>query len=244
MASEQIVLFDLPSKAPVGPWSYNPWKARMLLNYKGLDYRTEWTEYPDIKPLLESHIPPNEKGTDYTIPAILLPDGTYVMDSRKILTAINERHATPHLTVDSPYLAKVEALKPQIMGKVRSAYQVAVYRRLLSDASRPHWRRTREVIGAMTAEQLARDDLEPEWRWAEAEPLLKEVTALLKENADGPFFLGRELSYVDFVWASFLLFLQTIGDDVLEAALGYTGGAKVHWDLLEGVKPWTERRNY
>jgi len=43
-----IILYDLPSKDPCGCWSLNPWKTRMALNYKGVDYNTEWVEYPDI----------------------------------------------------------------------------------------------------------------------------------------------------------------------------------------------------
>lgn len=69
MASEQIVLFDLASRPPRSTWSLNPWKsdtppldqntqadkltARLLLNYKGLNYRTEWLEYPEIQPRLQ-----------------------------------------------------------------------------------------------------------------------------------------------------------------------------------------------
>jgi len=76
MASDQIVLFDLASRPPRSTWSLNPWKsnsparldhrqepvqdeltrsyhvARLLLNYKGLNYRTEWLEYPEIAPRL------------------------------------------------------------------------------------------------------------------------------------------------------------------------------------------------
>jgi len=67
-ASDPIVLYDLPSKGRRSCWSLNPWKskvislyeevtnstqARMLLNYKGLHYKTEWVEYPDLKPTLE-----------------------------------------------------------------------------------------------------------------------------------------------------------------------------------------------
>lgn len=61
----QIILFDLPSKDRCA-WSLNPWKsksrdflsnmkyqayqflARLALNFKGIDYKTEWLEYPDI----------------------------------------------------------------------------------------------------------------------------------------------------------------------------------------------------
>lgn len=76
MANE-IVLYDLPSTAKCACWSLNPWKgmalhriytyewgqlgkfeadsvlmmitARLALNYKGLPYKTEWVEYPDLK---------------------------------------------------------------------------------------------------------------------------------------------------------------------------------------------------
>lgn len=63
----KAILFDLPTKAPRKAWSLNPWKctatlsctaklnadyplARLVLNYKGIDYETEWTAYPDIAP--------------------------------------------------------------------------------------------------------------------------------------------------------------------------------------------------
>ena len=65
MASKQITLFDLRSKEPNRTWSLNPWKsehalivtengtpllivlriARLVLNFKGLDYKTEWVKY-------------------------------------------------------------------------------------------------------------------------------------------------------------------------------------------------------
>ena len=75
--SAEIILFDLPSRAGKA-WSLNPWKsklllpfksgdpamtmtdptltpflARLALNYKGLPYRTEWIEYPDLRPTFQ-----------------------------------------------------------------------------------------------------------------------------------------------------------------------------------------------
>jgi hypothetical protein len=71
MSSDQIILYDLPSKPPCQSWSLNPWKstrqnhhpfyaytdttlARLLLNYKGIPYKTEWIEYPDVEPKFKS----------------------------------------------------------------------------------------------------------------------------------------------------------------------------------------------
>lgn len=43
MASDsQYVLYDIPTKDPVRCWSWNVWKSRFVLNFKGLDYVTEW----------------------------------------------------------------------------------------------------------------------------------------------------------------------------------------------------------
>ncbi|KAF9479952.1 hypothetical protein BDN70DRAFT_993116 [Pholiota conissans] len=43
-----IILWDIPST--IGPWSSNTWKVRYCLNFKGIPYKTEWIEYPDIAP--------------------------------------------------------------------------------------------------------------------------------------------------------------------------------------------------
>jgi hypothetical protein len=65
----QYILYDLPSKGRCACWSLNPWKgrfvrkckkihlpilyiARLALNFKGVDYKTIWLEYPDVAPTL------------------------------------------------------------------------------------------------------------------------------------------------------------------------------------------------
>lgn len=74
-----------------------------------------------------------------------------------------------------------------------------------------------------------------------AKPYLEEVTTMLKEDGSGPYFLGKEVSYADFVWAGLLIFMRRIGDDVYENVLKATGDRKVHEELLEGVKEWSAR---
>jgi len=97
----QIILFDLPSKDRCACWSYNPWKIRLALNFKGIDYKTEWLEYPDIAAKFKSFgIPPNKKGAEYTIPAVRLADGTYLMDSLQIAGALEMVYPTPSLHLD------------------------------------------------------------------------------------------------------------------------------------------------
>lgn len=46
----KVTLYDLPSRDPCSTWSMNPWKTRLLLNYKKIEYNTEWVEYPNVAP--------------------------------------------------------------------------------------------------------------------------------------------------------------------------------------------------
>jgi hypothetical protein len=81
MAQEEITLFDLPSKDRNACWSPNPWKgtqvyhiplvplvhtpklisflARLVLNFKKIDYKTVWLEYPAIEPTLKPQLGPS-----------------------------------------------------------------------------------------------------------------------------------------------------------------------------------------
>lgn len=93
----------------------------------------------------------------------------------------------------------------------------------------------------MTLEELEKD-LGGESAWTSAAPLLEELTGLLKEN-EGPFFEGTEVTYADFVWAAALLFFQTVGGEVFQELLKASGDARPHLDLLEAVRPWSERRD-
>ncbi|KAK1138686.1 hypothetical protein N8T08_002077 [Aspergillus melleus] len=240
MASTQIVFFDLTSKDPRGTWTPNPWKTRLVLNFKALDYRTEWVEYPDVKPALEGHVSPDADGT-YTIPTVALPNGKYIMDSRKITEHLEEAHPQPSLRLDSPYLSKAEDLWKRYITALRPVFIPQIPKRLLNDASIDYWCTTRERIFDMPVDQLEKE-LGGERGWNETTAVIQEATALLSENK-GPFFEGEVVGYADFVWASVLLFCVRMGPDFLDEALKRAGNPQVHLDLLEAVKPWSNNNH-
>jgi len=241
MSSNQITLFDLPSSPPCRTWSNNAWKTRLLLNFKGLDYKTEWIEYPNIKARLESHIAPNAEGA-YTIPAIQLSDGTYNMDSKEIAYAISERFPLPHLPIDSPHLSALVPLIIAAMSPIPGAYLPLVPKRLLNPASQPYFYHTREKAIGMSLDQLATEK-GGENAWKETEPALKQITELLAKEG-GPFFAGKEVCYADFVWAAILLWFKRMGDDVFGDLLKAAGDGRLHLKLLEAVRGWSERDSY
>ncbi|KAK4184336.1 hypothetical protein QBC35DRAFT_506174 [Podospora australis] len=245
MASDgnEIVLIDLPSRDPRKTWSYNPWKTRLLLNFKGLPYKTEWVEYPNLRPRLEPNITPPPADDPYTSPTIQLPSGEYIMDSWAIADYIEASYPSPPLHLKSEYLTRLRTILTDLMTPLRAVFVPLVPKRILTEESIPYFVRTRtEDLDGIDLEIWAKEK-GGDSAWQQAEPHFKQVTAMLKEN-EGRYFMGETVSYVDFVWAANLLFFRRIGEDVFQKALEISGDGKAHEELLEGVKVWAERDDH
>ncbi len=179
---------------------------------------------------------------EYTSPTVRLPDGTWVTDSRRIAAVLEERYPEPSLHLDAPQLARVEQLMEDVVPPIRGVFMPVVPEVLLSERSREYFYRTREAGLGMSLDQLAREKGGAR-AWAVAAPVLKQATALLNET-DGPFFMGAQVSYADFVWGGFLGFLERLGQEHLEAMLEASGDRDAHLRLLEGVAPWAKRDDH
>ncbi|KAK3497887.1 uncharacterized protein B0T23DRAFT_452053 [Neurospora hispaniola] len=239
---QQITFFDIPSKDG-RTWTLNPWKTRFALNYKSLPYHTQWLEYPDIRPTLSPHLPPaapEPSTSSYTIPAIRFPDGTYMMDSKTIAVALEERYPAPQypsLHLDTPALAKLESLMPGMMGKLVGVFVPGAVKNILGPKSQPYFISTREAAFGMSIDELQKTQGGVQ-AYEKIREELQEATALLKQNTAGPFFEGDKVSYADFVWAGFLLFMKYADAEGFDKLLEATGDKEANERLLEGVKPW------
>ncbi|KAI5459731.1 hypothetical protein BGZ63DRAFT_256486 [Mariannaea sp. PMI_226] len=235
----QFVLYDIPSRDPRHCWSWNVWKTRFLLNFKGLDYVTEWTEYPDIKPKLEKHLPDE---TEFTVPTVRLPGGEYIMESRKIADRIEADYPNPPVHLDSPY---VERLIPHLRAAlvpIQAIYIRLVFTEVIRDESILYFDTKRKREMGMTIEQFYEKYRENAWE--KSETGFHAITAMLQEN-EGPFFMGQTVSYADFIYAGALLFLRQLGDDVFSKLLKASGDdGKTILALLEAVEPWSKRDSY
>lgn len=190
--------------------------------------------------------PPHPEGfaiAQYTSPTIILPDGTYLSDSRKIADEIDKRYPTPSVHLDDPKLKELEGIMPNIMSALVGVYIPLVPVRLLNEASHPHWYSTREKRVGMPLSQLA-EQRGGDIGYREAQPFLMAITKMLVENSEGPFFAGKEVGYVDFVWGGFLIFMKRIGDDVYEGVVGMSGRPEVHGKFLEALEPWSARDDH
>lgn len=186
--------------------------------------------------------------TAYTIPTVLFPDGTYTMDSLSILDEINTRYPEPPLSVKNRYFDWFTLNYGELMTRFKGIYLPTVPRTLLSEKSIPYWNQTRQAAnGGMDLATLERE-IGGEKGWELVRPLLKEITALLEENAEeGPFFEGEKVGYVDFWWGGFLLVCKRMGNGIWERLLQECGsekGAERHVLLLKGLEKWSERCDY
>ncbi|KAL8747284.1 MAG: hypothetical protein Q9190_000828 [Brigantiaea leucoxantha] len=235
----EIILFDLASKDPCTSWSPNAWKTRLILNYKSLPYTTHWLEYPDISPTLSSFdIPPNPPGSlfTYCVPAIYLPDngGSYVMDSKKIAIALEEKYPDRPLHLDDPSLAKIEELLPALLRHTSNMTVPKTARNLLNDKSLPYFLDSREKIFGIPVSEMEKERGGEE-AWAAAREAIRPIGAVVKENG-GPFVLGEgKVSYADFLIVAWLQFFRRMGEGVfervveMEPALGRVYEASRGW---------------
>ncbi|VTT80926.1 unnamed protein product [Fusarium fujikuroi] len=242
MSENKITFFDIPSKSPQVCWSMNTWRrftARLLLNYKGLDYKTEWLEYPEIKERLSKHVSPNERGAPFTCPAVQMPDGSYIMDSYKIVDVIEEKYPEPSVHLNNPMQDRLRASMIKFMTEMVPIYVPGVAKNIIGEKSIDFFLETRlQDVGMPLYEYGEKNS---PGAFDRAEPFAREITALLNENASGPFLLGDVVSYADFIWAGILLFFQCLGEDEYKEVLRITGDGDVHTKFLDGLRPWTEK---
>lgn len=188
-------------------------------------------------------MPPGSTDPLYTIPAINFPDGTHVMGSEAIAKAINERYPEPAIELNPPVKDRLIQSIVKIAGAIRPVYLYLVPQRILNEASHEYWYRTRQMWVGMSLDQYWKEK-GGEVAWKAAEPHIRDVTAMLKEKPDGPFFEGKTVTYADFYWASFLIFAQRIGQDVFDEFMKRSGDEKIHLDHLKACEPWTKRNDY
>ncbi|KAL6694809.1 hypothetical protein J3F84DRAFT_375208 [Trichoderma pleuroticola] len=245
--SEELVLFDLPSKKEAGNrgWSGNTWKTRIVLNYKNIPYKTQWIEYPDIAPTFASYgIPPNPaSSTDvtYTVPVVKFPNGDYLMQSYAIAQKLEELFPEPSLHLESDSYSKVVAAWSKIDAALAPETRPRVPKNLLNPASVEYFERTRSARLGMTLEEFSKSDKAGEAAWTAAEPGLQALKAILTENSSGPYIDGDSVSYGDLALAGNYAFFGTIYEDLLKRLLSYDESLQRHYDAC---KKWLERSTF
>ncbi|KAL9006293.1 MAG: hypothetical protein Q9188_000950 [Gyalolechia gomerana] len=238
----EIILYDIPSKDRCAAWSPSSWKTRLILNYKNIPYTTNWLEFPSIAPHLQSlSIPPNPSGSPipYTLPAVRLPDGTPIMDSKRIALALEERYPNPPLYLSSPQVTEIE---DHVLHALRTLFGFTLPktpRVILNEESGAYYSDKLSKRFGMPLEQFEKG-ISGDEKWEEMRPFLKRIGEMLREEeGKGPLLRGdEEVSYADLVVVAMLHYFRRLEGGVYERVVGMEPALE---ELYRACGEWLER---
>ncbi|KAF4617601.1 hypothetical protein D9613_006289 [Agrocybe pediades] len=221
---DPIVLYDIPSNTGS---SMSPacWKVRYLLNYKGIAFRTEWTEYPDIAALYERHgirhTSTNPDGTPkYTIPVLHDPSsGLFISDSFNIAKYLEQTYGSPSPSIfPSGTVALQSAFADMVMSNIllpNFQIMVLIIAKGLNDRSLDFFRQSREKMINKSLEEIAPTPEMAATHWNRLKESLAKFDAYYAHSQqNGPFIMGSYLSWADLSIAGFLTtFRLALGED-------------------------------
>ncbi|KIM40954.1 hypothetical protein M413DRAFT_19076 [Hebeloma cylindrosporum] len=221
-----ITFYDIPSTNPGRSWSANLFKTRYTLNLKGIPYKTEWVEFPDIEPLCKKlGIPPTGKnavgGDHYSLPAIHDPStGVSLSDSLLIAEYLERTYPDtpqvfPHNTI-ALQVAFVDAFRSNISAIWDFLTPAACAK--FNPRSEEYFRRTRKEWLGKDMEDMAPKGDAAVAEWARFKNGLDKVDAWYSAKTGavngGPFLLGKTPSWGDIVVASYFVMMRIVwGED-------------------------------
>ena len=172
--------------------------------------------------LLSSNITPHEgQGSPYTLPAVQLPDGTVVMDSLAIAQKLESLHPSPSLHLDNGLHLKVGPIFGKIGAPLLPVFMPRIGRDVIVESSVPYFQEARKKAFGMSLDEFEKMK-GGEQAWQAAQPGVEDLKAFLAEHKqdDGPFVLGSQVSYVDFVIVAFMEAFRRIGEELFERLVG------------------------
>ncbi|KAJ7037163.1 hypothetical protein C8F04DRAFT_1180879 [Mycena alexandri] len=201
--SKPIIFYDIASGPPVTSYAINPWKTRYALNFKGVHYKTEWVELPQVA----SH----RDGTPfYTLPIIQDPStGKIVGDSFEIAQYLDAVY------LDGPRLipASTTALHRAFNTHVDKIFTDGIV--ILCGHGLPFNPQTAEqskaefvrLAGVSSWDDLTLRGAERTAKLAEFKDALGALAKCYVDEYE-PFLEGKQVSYADIIVGGWLQFLK------------------------------------
>jgi len=166
------------------------------------------------------------------------------MDSKACAEAIEKAHPSPSLHLDSHMLKQVTEAMTSDTGMFRALFPTMIHRvpgELLNPRSQEYFDRTRcERLGVKNLEEF-HEQKGGESAWEAARPALAHMAALLNENKEGPYFMGKTPSYADFALVGMLQFYKRAGGETFERVCSADPAFKAVYD---GCEQWLQRAEY
>lgn len=188
------------------------------LHYKGIPYRTEWLEYPEIKPTLKNlGAPPTAKDPDgsdrYTLPTILDPStGKVVTDSLPIAKYLDATYPdTPRLLPPGTENSQ-QAFHDMFFAEYALALYLIIIKftsAALNPESSAYFERTKAERMGKPWEELEQNT---PGQWVKFESSMAELKDRFSEGdyGDGAFLNGNQITFSDFIVAACLLWAKVV----------------------------------
>lgn len=197
------------------------------LNFKGIAYKTEWTELPDIEAVAKRlGAPPHTKNGSpfYTLPIIYDPSTKAVVsDSLEIAEYLDKTYPTTPQLLPAGSHALIAAFWVALSSKVASPiYKATVLPtwKGLSNRSAVYYRTDREASFGMKLEDIAPVGSEVgEQNWRAVQAGFAEISSWLEKNQEKhgnspPFVMGDTTGFADIMVVVFLMWMKvTLGED-------------------------------
>ncbi|GJE91649.1 glutathione S-transferase [Phanerochaete sordida] len=247
--SDVLILYDIPGNTDkCKAWSPSTWKARFALNIKGVAYKTEWVEYPDIAKVYEKYgleaLYKEDDGSPlYTLPVVHDPStGRTIAESSDIAKYLDQTHPNTPPLFPKGTLALHEAFRVAY-GPVHLATWHLVCCAVwgcLTEGSRDFYRRTREADIGKPLEELRTEE-----HWADAEAQFGKLAGWLAANGEGDagdWVIGRDsVCFADVRVVSGLMWAKmSMGEESEDwkRICGWHGG---RWKrIVDNFEPYTQ----
>ena len=163
------------------------------------------------------------------------------MDSDVIAKELEAFSPTPTLALDDPILGEVEQAVTEVLFSLLPVL-ILPSRDMLIEEGRKWFERDRSQALSMSCDEFA-ESCGGETAWMNAENGLSRLKDVLTshKNDDGPFIRGKDVTYGDFVIASFFEWTRRVGDG--EVYQRIVQGDKRFSDLQEACGSWLNEDN-
>ena len=151
------------------------------------------------------------------------------MDSIPIAQFLETTYPQPSVQLSSEFGDDLWSQCRAIIGKPLFKSTIPREVHILSPRSQEHFRRNLEAGIGCTLEELLPKPEEEDKLWEELDDKIRALSELLQKNrGEGPFVLGKQISYADFCIAGSLQSAKVVHQATFERVTGYEGFAFLH----------------
>ncbi|KAH8831708.1 hypothetical protein DL96DRAFT_844553 [Flagelloscypha sp. PMI_526] len=223
-----ITFFDVSSTLPAKAWSPNTLLTRFSLEFKGLPFKTQWLEYPNVAEAarragaLPTGTWPDGKPY-FSVPFIVdSKTNKVISDSWKIVLYLDETYPETRRLIPKGNVAVINAFINAVDARLPAAmlpWTMPQSYKILNDASKVYFKWARESTIGMTFEQMEAASKDPK-SWEKLKDTLNWLEEFAKLNeADGfkgGYFVGGTMTYADIFVGTKLLWWRVYPEESCE----------------------------